>query len=58
MRSKFVASRKLSLRVRGPFWAALASDEARLPSRLAAAVLALVSDTAQTAVQAADATYR
>ena len=49
MRSRFVASRKLPLEIAGPFWAALASVEGRLPSRLAAAVLTLFPHAAEMA---------
>ena len=52
MRSKFLASRKLPPHVRGPFWAALASHKAHLPSRLMAAALALVSTGVQRPVEA------
>ena len=58
MRSKFVARQKLSRQVLGPFWAALASEEARLPARLAAALLTLIPMTTETGAQAGDALRR
>ena len=51
-RSRFVASRKLPPQVAGPFWAALASQERRLPARLASAVLTLFPATAERALAA------
>ncbi len=49
MRSRFVASRNLPPQVAGPFWAVLASQERRLPARLAAAVLTLFPATPERA---------
>ena len=44
-----MASRKLPPQVAGPFWAALASQEKRMPARLVAAVLTLFPATAERA---------
>ena len=50
-----MADWQLPPQILGPFWAALASDEARLPTRLTAALLTLVPSTVERAARAEDA---